>query len=123
LSSTKKPKRTAGTTPPKTKEQDVEIRKLEFNEETKENRRHYATKETVAAMQVIVYVMCGGSLLGRFAAEQPKDFYIDDRCSRLPYPKRAIYQAVKALVQEAECVGIDPRNMPRIPDFHNCGVF
>jgi len=40
--------------------------------------------ESIPSMQVAVYVMCGGGFLGRFAAEKPMDFYIDDRVGCLP---------------------------------------
>ena len=79
--------------------------------------------DELAALQVAVYVMCGGGLLGRFAAEQPADFYIDDRCGKLPYPKRAIYQTVCVLEALAKAAGKDPRNLGPRPHFHCCGVF
>lgn len=79
--------------------------------------------ETIPFMQVSIYTMCGGGILGRFAAEQPSDFYIDDRVGKLPYKKVEIYQAVKTLVTIAEMNGLDPHDMPAMPDFHNMGVF
>jgi hypothetical protein len=78
--------------------------------------------QSIPAMQVAVYVMCGGSLLGRMAAEQPADFYIDSRCGRLPYGRREIMQAVQVLVLAAGANGLDPHNMPEMPRFHNMGV-
>ena len=89
----------------------------------KESMPLYWSKESVGNMQIAVFVMCGGGHLGRFAAEQPAHFYIDDRCGKLPYSKSAIYQAVEVLKVAAEVHGLDPRNMPKMPDFHNMGVF
>ena len=79
--------------------------------------------DSVPAMQVAVYVMCGGGMIGRFASEQPADFYIDDRVGKLPYPKKEIYQAVATLKTIAEVNGIDPHKMPVMPNFHNMGIF
>lgn len=80
-------------------------------------------QETLQALQVAVYVMCGGGFLGRFAAEQPADFYIDDRCGRLPYPNKAICQAVRVLEAQAKAQGLDPHNLPAMLSFHQAGVF
>ena len=80
-------------------------------------------KSELPSMQVAVFTMCGGGILGRMAAEQPADFYIDDRVGKLPYPKREIYQAVKVLAVLAEVWGYDPHHLPESPRFHNMGVF
>jgi hypothetical protein len=79
--------------------------------------------ERIPPLQVAVYVMCGGGHLGRFAAEQPADFYIDERCGRLPYRRKEIVQAVAVLASIAQGAGLDPHKMPEIPDFHSCGIF
>ena len=79
--------------------------------------------DAIERHQVAVYVMCGGGFLGRFAAEQPADFYIDGRVSGLPYGKRAIEQAVKTLATIAKAAGFDPHHMPQMGTFHNCGIF
>lgn len=79
--------------------------------------------ESVGTLQVALYVMCGGGGLGESAAQHPAEFYIDDRCGRLPYSKRAIMQAVAVLIEFAQAHGMDPRRMPRMPEFHRCGVF
>jgi len=78
---------------------------------------------TIEAMQVAVYVMCEDGMLGRLAACQPADFYIDKRVGRLPYPKRIIEQAVKVLAIIAEAKGLNAHNLPDMPMFHNCGIF
>ncbi len=67
--------------------------------------------------------MCGGGFLGRSAAEQPADFYIDDRIGKLPYGRREIVQAVKVLETMAKAWGFDPHHLPEMPAFHNMGVF
>jgi hypothetical protein len=79
--------------------------------------------ENIAALQTAVYVACGGGLLGEMAATQPADFYIDLRCGKLPYPKRAILQAVEVLATLATVAGLDPHHMPAHPRFHASGVF
>jgi len=80
-------------------------------------------KQTIPFLQVAVYTMIGGGLLGRMAAEQPADFYIDSRVGKLPYPKRDILQAVAVLAIIAEANGLDPHNLPKLPPFHNLGIF
>ncbi len=79
--------------------------------------------DTIPSMQVAVYVMCGGGLLGHLAANKPGSFYIDDRVGRLPYTKREIYQAILTLVSIAEANGLDPKHLPEMPRFHNMGIF
>ena len=78
-------------------------------------------------LQIAVHVMCGGGMLGRFAAEQPADFYIDDRVGRLPYTRQQIYQSVAVLKMYAEILGFNPHRLDQdcrlVMDFHNCGVF
>jgi hypothetical protein len=79
--------------------------------------------DSIGAHQVAVYVMCGGGWLGESAARRPAGFYIDDRCGKLPYPRRSIMQAVDTLATIAKANGLDPNNLPEMPRFHNCGVF
>lgn len=67
--------------------------------------------------------VAGGGILGKSAAEQPADFYVDARVSRRPYPLRQLYRAVKTLALLAEANGLNPHAMPAMPDFHNLGVF
>jgi len=82
-----------------------------------------AKPERIAALQVALFVACGGGMLGHFAAEQPADFYIDGRVCRLPYGKREIQQAVNVLAILAAKAGLDPHHMPAMPTFHNAGMF
>jgi hypothetical protein len=67
--------------------------------------------------------MCGGGFLGKFAAEQPADFYVDSRVGSLPYPVEQIEQAVRALRAIAEGAGLNPHAMPPLLPFHAAGVF
>lgn len=78
--------------------------------------------ETVPHMQVAVYVMCGGGFLGRMAAEQPADFYIDARAAG-KFKNAEIMQAVQCLIIAAGVYGMNPHEMPPMPRFHNMGVF
>jgi hypothetical protein len=94
---------------------------------TKLNQKRVAESgwkaDTIPAMQVAIFTMCGGGMLGHMAAEQPETFYIDDRVGRLPYPKKQIYQAVETLKTIARANGLDPKHMPEMPKFHNMGIF
>ena len=96
--------------------------KLNIDEVVKSDE-YYRESRPIGALQVAVYVMCGGGFLGNFAAGQPADFYIDDRCGRLPYGRKAIMQAVAVLTASATARGLNPHHMPAMPEFHNCGIF
>ena len=80
-------------------------------------------RESIPYHQVAVFVMCGGDFLGKFAAEQPADFYIDGRVGKLPYSRKEIMQAVETLVSIAEGNGMDPHRLPPVVHFHACGIF
>jgi hypothetical protein len=77
----------------------------------------------VPHLQIMIFTMVGGGHLGSFAAEQPADFYIDDRVGGTPYSHRKIYQAVEVLKIIAEEAGLDPHRMPQLPWVHHCGAF
>lgn len=77
---------------------------------------------SIRSLQVAVYVMCGGGALGRFAAEQPADFYIDVRVGKLPYSRREIRQAVSVLRILAEAKGLNTHSMPDMPRFRAAGI-
>ena len=79
--------------------------------------------DSIPHMQVAVFVMCGGGLLGHIAAEQPADFYVDDRCGRLPFTRREITQAVQVLAIAAGVFGLDAHHLPAMPRFHDLGTF
>lgn len=80
-------------------------------------------RQAIRDLQIVVYVMVGGGLLGRSAAEQPKGFYIDARIPKRPYPYKAVYQAVRVLARLAEINGMDPNKLPEMSNFPGCGVF
>lgn len=80
------------------------------------------TIQDVKYLQVIVYTMCGGGMLGQFAAQQPKDFYIDMRVGRLPYNNKKIYHAVEVLKGISEYLDLKPEQM-KMPDWYNGGIF
>jgi len=77
----------------------------------------------IQSLQIALYVMCGGGLIGRLFAEQPLDAYIDDRAGKLPYTRKQIYAARDCLIALAKTAGFNPVDLPRIPHFHHCGVF
>jgi hypothetical protein len=79
--------------------------------------------QELKALQATVYTMCGGGFIGDSAKNAPRSFYIDDRCSGFPYPKRAILQAVQVLAFYAEGLGLEDWKLPSVAHFHNCGVF
>lgn len=79
--------------------------------------------ESIPQQQVRVYVLCEGGFLGAFAACQPADFYVDDRCGFSGRAKRKIYREVERLKLMAEKAKLNPHDMPSYPAFHNCGVF
>jgi hypothetical protein len=80
-------------------------------------------EKSIPSMQVAIFVMCGGGLTGLSAAERPADFYIDGRIGKLPYSKREILQAVRTLITIATALGMNPRRLPTMPQFHNMGIF
>lgn len=78
--------------------------------------------ESIPLMQAVVFTMCGGGFIGRFAMTQPEKFYIDPRTSKFPYKKAEIEQAVECLAAIARANGLDANNLPEI-NFHNMGIF
>lgn len=77
----------------------------------------------IGTLQVVIYTAVGGGILGRLYAEQPKHAYIDPRVGKRPYSRKDIERMRLTLVAMAEAKGLDPCNLPPLPDFHNCGVF
>ena len=77
--------------------------------------------ERLKAQQIVVYVMCGGGLIGRSHAEQPRNAYVGDRVSKRPYPRRSIAQATAVLALMAEIAGLN--HLPEMVDIHGSGVF
>jgi hypothetical protein len=87
-----------------------------------EDDLRWATEEDLKSLQIEVYVMCGGGLLGDFAMTQPADFYIGARIGKLPYRKRDIIQAVEVLKGMAIKLGKNPHDLPR-PNIVSAWVF
>lgn len=94
-----------------------------FRQELKVKGGKAKLREEMQALRVAIYTMIGGGMLGDFAVNQPKDFYIDARVSKRPYKNRSIYQAVAVLALYVKVLGLNYDTMPRMPHFHNCGVF
>lgn len=99
------------------------MKKLNLDNVKEIAKEYWNEPEDVANLQLIVFTMCGGRYLGKFAAEQPGKFYIDSRVGKLPYGKREIYQVVEVLKIVAETNEYDPNQLPRMPRFHSCGIF
>lgn len=97
-------------------------RKLD-HDKVRESIREYWMGEDIGALQVAIYVACGGRWIGREHAERPAEAYIDARVGKLPYSRREIENMRIVLISMAEARGLDPNNLPAMPRFHNCGVF
>lgn len=80
------------------------------------------TEKELEHLQVMVYVMVGGGMLGRFAMSQPADFYIDLRVGRLPYPQKDIFNVIEMLKAVCDYLKKDPHRLPE-PHFYGCWVF
>ena len=98
------------------------MRKLD-PEKVRESIRDYYIDEDIGALQVAIYVACGGGWIGKNHAEQPVEAYIDDRVGKLPYSRREIENMKLVLIAMAKEKGLDPSNLPPMPKFHSCGVF
>jgi hypothetical protein len=77
----------------------------------------------IGTLQVVIYVAAGGGWIGRHFALSPADAYIDSRVGELPYSRAEIEMFRKVLVKMAEVRGLDPYNLPELPNFHGCCVF
>ena len=80
------------------------------------------TMKELEHLQVMVYTMCGGGMLGDFAMRQPDDFYIDDRVGRLPYPQKDIFNVIEMIKAVCDYLKKNPRKLST-PDFYGCWVF
>lgn len=71
--------------------------------------------------QVQLYVMAGGGLIGRFAAEQPGCFYIDTRAAGgRPFSDTEVYKEVAKFAKDIKADRSTV--MGRMIDMHNCGL-
>jgi hypothetical protein len=75
--------------------------------------------EIIMLHQVAVYVIAGGGHLGRWAAENPADFYLDQRTGKLPFSRDDILRAVATLARIATAHGFDPHELPTMPLLHS----
>jgi|JI10StandDraft_1071094.scaffolds.fasta_scaffold231486_5 hypothetical protein len=98
------------------------VRKLDIDQVKTALESGFADAD-IGALQVAIYVACGGGWIGRLYSEQPKGAYIDARVGKLPYSRKEIENMRQVLVAMAEQRGLDPNNLPEMPKFHNCGVF
>lgn len=89
---------------------------------TREVLRDNFADADIGAMQIAIYVACGGGWIGEMHAKQPADSYVDLRVGKLPYSRTAINNMRIVLIEMAEARGLDPRNLPTMPKLHNCGV-
>jgi len=80
------------------------------------------TPEKFQSLQVAVYVMAGGGLIGRMYAEQPADAYLDVRAGRRPYNEGEIETVRQVLLAGCHTLGLDPHNL-RMPELYGCWVF
>jgi hypothetical protein len=97
------------------------VRKIDMNQVKTALESGFADAD-ICALQVAIYVACGGGRIGRLYAEQPKGAYIDMRVGKRPYSRKEIENMRQVLVAMAEIRGLDPNRLPRMPDFHGCGV-
>lgn len=101
---------------------------LRLTETGKANQAKYmaADPTALAVAQAAIYAMIGGGMLGSSAIRSPRDFYIDARVRRRPYPIRAIMQAVEILAMAYDLIRqTDPDFEPTdaIDKLSNLGVF
>ncbi len=100
----------------------IAVRKLDIEQVKTAFESGFADAD-IGALQVVIYVACGGGWIGRLYAEQPKVAYIDARVGKRPYSRKDIENMRQVLVAMAEQRGLDPENLPMMPKFHSCGVF
>ena len=84
---------------------------------------HRITLEEFRTLQVAMYVMVGGGLLGQMYAESPADAYLDPRAGRRPYREDEIETVRQILLACCHALGLDPQHAPRMPELKGCWVF
>lgn len=67
-------------------------------------------------LQAAIYTAAGGGFLGGSFAHSPKTAYIDSRVSRSGRLPKVVYILQRALVQEAVNLGLNPNELPPMPD-------
>ena len=97
-----------------------------MNELNPSQTRHATTeswaRDLIGVHQVAVYVMCGGGHLGRWAAENPAAFYMNDSVRRLPYSRDEVRRSVATLARIAQAHGFNPHDLPCMPLLHSFGI-
>ena len=83
----------------------------------------HMTLDKFKALQVAVYVMAGGGMIGRMYAEQPADAYTDTRAGRRPYRTDELESARQCMIASCHALGLDPHNVPPMTNFPGCWVF
>jgi hypothetical protein len=102
---------------------DLEQVELIFRDQRKQKGGTARLRQEMNSLRTAVHAMVGGGWLGSSAANQPNGFYIDDRVGKLPYSRRQILQAVEVLCIYMKVLKYTNETLPRLPSFHNCGVF
>ena len=82
-------------------------------------------KDTLLYHQVRVWGLLGPGwmFMYAFAAEQPADFYFDDRTGTTAFSKRHIEHEIAKFAKWAKDHHLNPKRLPPCPTFHNCGIF
>lgn len=97
--------------------------RLHFDEVRRVMAETPDSRWSVGTLQVVLYVAVGGGRIGKLFAENPEEAYIDSRVGRRPYSRKEIENIRQCLVELAIARGLNPRALPPMPDFHNCGVW
>ena len=92
-------------------------------EQVKESIEFAGDRWQIGTLQVAIFVAVGGGLIGSMFAHNPKHAYIDLRAGWTPCNRNDIEKMRLTLMAMAEVKGLDPRRLPPMPEFHNCGVF
>lgn len=89
-------------------------------EESLRNRLSYGERDKLLIecfqLQMVIFVMIGGGMLGESAARQPENFDFDDRTSPI-YPKKSILQVVEIILIYAKVLNLNPNRLDPMPQF------
>lgn len=67
-------------------------------------------------LQAAIYVAAGGGFIGSSFAHIPKTAYFDTRARKNGRLTKVVYILQRALVQEAVNLGLNPHELPPMPD-------
>lgn len=107
---------------------DLEQARTCIERKLADNGRESVERE-MRQLQTAVYVMAGGGFVGSSLATQPKNGYVDGRCSKRPYAIGKIKNVLAVLCIYAELLGYDPNSIEQEApgkthmDCHNCDVW